>query len=76
MFIVFILHRTRRGEVKFIEAPMQVNQLQHLCRMSIRRMVQDSRKLEGLSAHLPRKLMGYLAYNDLATPEEMEVWWD
>ncbi|XP_072013156.1 WD repeat and SOCS box-containing protein 1-like [Amphiura filiformis] len=64
---------TRCGQVKFLEAPMKVNKLQHMCRLSIRRMVQDTRELPGLRGYLPGEMLRYLAYKDIYTEYEEEV---
>ncbi|XP_066293962.1 WD repeat and SOCS box-containing protein 1-like isoform X1 [Branchiostoma lanceolatum] len=52
---------TRDGNVVFYMAPMRVQKLQHLCRLSVRRVL-PSTKVDALP--IPQKLMGYLKYEN------------
>ncbi|XP_019618678.1 PREDICTED: WD repeat and SOCS box-containing protein 1-like isoform X4 [Branchiostoma belcheri] len=52
---------TRDGNVVFYMAPMRVQKLQHLCRLSVRRVLPSTR-VDALP--IPQKLMGYLKYEN------------
>ncbi|XP_038058698.1 WD repeat and SOCS box-containing protein 1-like [Patiria miniata] len=54
---------TRNGSVHFLVAPKEVQTLQHLCRLGIRRLVPNTNNLDKLG--LPPGLRNYLRYDML-----------
>ncbi|XP_071790159.1 WD repeat and SOCS box-containing protein 1-like [Asterias amurensis] len=54
---------TRNGSVRFFTAPMEVQKLQHMCRLAIRRLVPKTDNL--LDLNLPPGLRTYLQYSNV-----------
>ena len=72
LFVTYILHRTRTGMVQFAAVPREVQPLQQLCRMILRRSFPDWTRTSNLK--IPGMLRKYVGYRDLRQEITSDEW--